>query len=161
MKRLGQFIRDRRAQLQLTQDQFAARAGINPVTVSTLENGRQGPPRGATAVRLEDALNWGHGAIAHVLAGGDPGPYVNDPPSAAEISVDMARGILTAVKDVRPELAEKPELAKSLIGMLEQTEAKLTQLVEQGFTREALQVLMDINALQQALRVELELPPPG
>jgi Helix-turn-helix domain len=159
MKRLGQFIRTRRSQLQLSQEQFAARAGINPVTVSTLENGRQGPPRGGTVARLEDALNWKHGAIAHILAGGDPSPYVNDPPTATEISVDLARSILTAVKNVRPELAGKPELAKSMISMLEQTETKLKQLVEQSFTHDALQALMDINNLHRSLQADLDPPP--
>lgn len=158
-KRLGQFVRDRRTQLQLTQAQFAARAGINPVTVSSLENGRQGPPRGGTAVRIEDALKLRHGAIRHVLEGGDPAAYVNDPPSATEISVDLARDILAAVNGLRHEFPTKPELAKSMITMLEQTEGKLTQLVEQGFTREVLPVLMDINALHRELAAELEQPP--
>jgi transcriptional regulator with XRE-family HTH domain len=158
-RHLGRCIRERRNQLQLTQEQMAARAGLNPVTVSLLENGKQGPPRDGTVVRLEEALDWEPGAIAHILAGGDPSGYVNDPPTATEISVDLARSILTAVKNVRPELADKPELAKSMIGMLEQTETKLRQLVEQSFTHDALQALMDINNLHQSLQAELDLPP--
>ena len=154
-KHLGICIRDRRNQLQLTQEQLATKAGINTVTVSLLENGRQGPPRGGTIRRLEEALNWKPGAIEHLLAGGDPRPYVNDPPSATDISVDIARSILTAVNRVRNDLPNQPDLAATMIGMLAQTEAKLTQLVEQGFTRETLQVLMDVNALHRALIAEI------
>lgn len=150
-KHLGMCIRERRNRLGLTQEQLANKAGVNTVTVSLLENGRQGPPRGGTTQRLEQALHWKAGAIDHMLQGGDPAPYTDDPPSAIEISVGIAKSILDAVERVRPDLAENPSLAETMLGMLTDTEQKLTQLVEQGFTREALHVLMDANALHREL----------
>ena len=46
-----------------------------------------------------------------------------------------------------------------MLGMLTDTEQKLTQLVEQGFTREALHVLMDANALHRELSEVLAASP--
>ncbi|QFS94559.1 transcriptional repressor DicA (plasmid) [Mycobacterium sp. THAF192] len=150
-KHLGSCIRERRTRLGLTQEQLANKAGVNTVTVSLLENGRQGPPRGGTTQRLEEALHWKSGAVEHILRGGDPAPFADDPPSAIEISVDIAKSILAAVERVKSDLANQPELAATMLGMLTETEGKLTQLVEQGFTREALHVLMDANALHREI----------
>lgn len=154
-KSLGRAIRMRRTQLQLTQEQLAAKSGLNPVSISLMENGRQGPPQPRTIARLEENLKWKPGAIEQILSGADPAQFADDPPSAGEISVDLARSIIHAVSQVRTDLPGQPQLATSLITMLEETEGKLTLLVEQSFTREALQALMEVNALRKELLNEI------
>ncbi|OWM07715.1 hypothetical protein B7435_07240 [Mycolicibacterium peregrinum] len=154
-KGLGRAIRMRRTQLQLTQDQLAAKSGLNAVSISLMENGRQGPPQPRTIARLEENLKWKPGAIEQILSGEDPAQFADDPPSAGEISVDLARSIIHAVSQVRTDLPGQPQLAASLITMLEETEGKLTLLVEQSFTREALQALMEVNALRKELLNEI------
>ncbi|BBX30695.1 MULTISPECIES: helix-turn-helix domain-containing protein [Mycolicibacterium] len=154
-KSLGRAIRMRRHQLDLTQEQLAAKSGLSPVSISLVENGRQGPPQAKSIVRLEESLKWKPGAITRILSGEDPALFADDPPSAGEISVDLARSIIHAVSQVRTDLPGQPQLAASLITMLEETEGKLTLLVEQSFTREALQALMEVNALRKELLNEI------
>ncbi len=155
IENLARSIRNRRTQLGLTQPELSTRANINAITISNLENARQGPPREGTAQRLERELRWKPGAIAHALTGGDPADYTDDPPTEAEITIELARSIITAVTDLEKELPARPTLAPALITMLKSAEDNLTQLVAQNFTHEALQVLMQINQIQQKLKADI------
>lgn len=155
IENLARSIRNRRTQLGLTQPELSARSNINAITISNLENARQGPPREGTAQRLERELRWKPGAITHILAGGDPADYTDDPPTEAEITIQLARSIITAVTDLEKELPSRPALAPTLITMLKSAEDNLTQLVAQNFTHEALQVLMQINQIQQKLKADI------
>ena len=50
-------ITDARRRLGLTQDELAARSGIDQTTISSLETGRKRQPRFDTVLRLAKALN--------------------------------------------------------------------------------------------------------
>lgn len=54
MKRLS--LRDARLRRNLTQDELAARAGVDQTTISSLETGRHTNPTLETVQRLADAL---------------------------------------------------------------------------------------------------------
>lgn len=53
---VGQVIRRRRGELELTQEQLADRAGIAPTSVVRLENGEIERPRASTLIKLAGAL---------------------------------------------------------------------------------------------------------
>ena len=46
-----------RQRAKLTQDELAARAGVDQTTISSLETGRKASPRFDTVLRLARALN--------------------------------------------------------------------------------------------------------
>jgi transcriptional regulator with XRE-family HTH domain len=69
---LGRHIRERRAELGLTQAEVASVGGPSPATLYQLESGLRGSYRPHILRRLERALGWGAGSVRRVLAGGVP-----------------------------------------------------------------------------------------
>jgi tetratricopeptide (TPR) repeat protein/transcriptional regulator with XRE-family HTH domain len=55
-RRVGEWVRSRRTELLLTQEELARRAGIGVRTIQNLESGAAGTPRSATLRRLVDVL---------------------------------------------------------------------------------------------------------
>jgi transcriptional regulator with XRE-family HTH domain len=69
---LGRLIRERRAELGLTQREVHSVGGPSPATLYQLESGHRGSYRPHILRRLERALGWGAGSIRRVLEGGLP-----------------------------------------------------------------------------------------
>lgn len=100
--RLAEHMDQRRRELRLTWDQVASRAGINRETLRQIRNGISESIRPLTAAGIEDALQWEHGSIDAILAGGAPTPTGGGgqevwPPMAEEMA------------DLRRQLAELRE----------------------------------------------------
>jgi transcriptional regulator with XRE-family HTH domain len=69
---LGRLIRERRAELGLTQREVHSVGGPSPATLYQLESGHRGSYRPHILRRLERALGWGAGSVRRALAGGRP-----------------------------------------------------------------------------------------
>jgi len=63
---LGESIRERRRELGLSLDSLAERVACSKSYLSTIENGRCGPPGEALLRRLESALATASGALVHL-----------------------------------------------------------------------------------------------
>lgn len=87
-EKLGVEVRNRRAELRLSQADVSARGGPSVETVRAIENNRSGrlslPKRRA----LEQALEWESGSIDDVLQGGSPtearAPHGQAPPESGD-----------------------------------------------------------------------------
>jgi transcriptional regulator with XRE-family HTH domain len=84
--RLGQFVRQRRTQLGLSQKL----GGPSDTTVGKIEAGKWRPKRGvvATLHKIDTALHWAAGSSSRILAGGDPTPLPSR--QVAEVPVQQA-----------------------------------------------------------------------
>jgi transcriptional regulator with XRE-family HTH domain len=69
---LARLIRDRRAELGLTQREVHNIGGPSPATLYQLESGHPGSYRAHILRRLERALGWAAGSVRRALAGGLP-----------------------------------------------------------------------------------------
>ena len=69
---LARLVRERRAELGLTQREVHSVGGPSPATLYQLESGHRGSYRPHILRRLERALGWGAGSVRRVLAGGLP-----------------------------------------------------------------------------------------
>jgi transcriptional regulator with XRE-family HTH domain len=69
---LARLIRERRAELGLTQREVHSVGGPSPATLYQLESGHRGSYRPHILRRLERALGWGAGSVRRALAGGMP-----------------------------------------------------------------------------------------
>jgi transcriptional regulator with XRE-family HTH domain len=69
---LARLIRERRAELGLTQREVHSVGGPSPATLYQLESGHRGSYRPHILRRLERALGWGAGSVRRALAGGLP-----------------------------------------------------------------------------------------
>lgn len=70
MQQLAGWVRDRRAQLELTQEQVAARGPMSDKTVRTVESGRATGVRRHTRAALERALQWQTGSVFDAIEHG-------------------------------------------------------------------------------------------
>lgn len=70
MQQLAGWVRDRRAQLELTQEQVAARGPMSDKTVRTVESGRATGLRRHTRTALERALQWQTGSVFEAIEHG-------------------------------------------------------------------------------------------
>jgi transcriptional regulator with XRE-family HTH domain len=69
---LGRLVRERRADLGLTQTEVQSAGGPSPATLYLIESGRRGSYRPQVLRRLERALGWRAGSVRRALAGGQP-----------------------------------------------------------------------------------------
>lgn len=70
IKKLGQLIKDGRLAMGLAKQPFAIKAGIDPKTLSTMENGTRIPWE-TNQRKLEDALGWRPGSIQEIVTRAD------------------------------------------------------------------------------------------
>lgn len=78
-ERLARYVRARRAELRLTQQDVQARGGPSQAKLRQIESGRPVTISKPIRRRLEQALLWEHGSVDDVLAGQSPRPIVPDP----------------------------------------------------------------------------------
>ncbi|MFB9590804.1 helix-turn-helix transcriptional regulator [Streptomyces racemochromogenes] len=76
---VGRIAREARAQLGLTQEQLAERAGISRATLQNLE--RDGRARDTTLAKVEQALGLPPGAVVKAAKGLQPLPALSPVPS--------------------------------------------------------------------------------
>jgi transcriptional regulator with XRE-family HTH domain len=98
---LARLIRERRAELGLTQREVHSVGGPSPATLYQLESGHRGSYRPHILRRLERALGWGAGSVRRALAGGLPlleGETDNPPPRPERPSA-TARPVHAAPRD--------------------------------------------------------------
>jgi transcriptional regulator with XRE-family HTH domain len=69
---LGRLVRERRAELGLTQAEVHSAGGPSPATLYLLESGHRDSYRPHILRRLERALGWRANSVRRVLAGGRP-----------------------------------------------------------------------------------------
>lgn len=70
MQQLAGWVRDRRAQLELTQEEVAALGPLSDKTVRTVESGRGTGLRRHTRAALERALQWQTGSVFDAIQHG-------------------------------------------------------------------------------------------
>ena len=70
MQQLAGWVRDRRAQLELTQEEVAALGPMSDKTVRTVESGRATGLRRHTRAALERALQWQTGSVFEAIEHG-------------------------------------------------------------------------------------------
>lgn len=76
--RLGSLVQKRRFQIGLTQEEVRAAGGPSTATMRLIEGGLQDSYRPGVLADLERALQWEHGSVDLVIAGGDPIPLRQD-----------------------------------------------------------------------------------
>ena len=81
LRRIGAAVAIRRGELELDQDELAARLGVPTATVAAIEQGRY-DPRLALIPRLEHALDTAPGTFDHPGAG----------PSGTQLNIERGRG---------------------------------------------------------------------
>jgi hypothetical protein len=123
-QRVARFVADRRAELDLTQEQVNELGGPSPATQSLVENGMRASIQATTAGGYERALQWGPGSIRSLLSGGNPiiRQAGRSPGRPEDDGLDAMLARILAVPRRRaqlkelivaarldPELGEKPE----------------------------------------------------
>lgn len=95
LERLATALRDRRAELALTQEEFVRRAGQRPdgkpaLSVKQLQRleGHQVSPRPQTLGALDRAAGWSPGSARRILEGGSP-TMASAAPSLGEQAVEQ------------------------------------------------------------------------
>lgn len=87
-ERLNKAMERRRVELDMSWREFASRANLSYEGLRGIRRGDRRPSTRA-ARRLEDVLQWKHGSIDAILAGGDPTPV--DTPVNSEAAYDEPR----------------------------------------------------------------------
>src|SRR5437868_268059 len=72
LDRLAEFVRERRVDLGMTQEDARAAGGPSTATMRLIEGALQHGYHPATLRDLEKALRWERGSAARILAGGEP-----------------------------------------------------------------------------------------
>jgi hypothetical protein len=96
--RLAAFVRDRRTDLGLTQEDVHAAGGPAPATMRLIEGALQLSYRPEILKRLEDALRWQRGSVRAVHEGREPVPLE-----------DAAGGAPSAAVPAAPRPAPSPD----------------------------------------------------
>lgn len=148
--RVGRLLRQRRADKRLglrNQQDLADRVGVHKQTINYIENGKR-PIRDSTARQLEAAVHWKTYAIDHIRTNPDATAttYADDPISASGAAVEMARSMLQTAEALYAKAPNDPVVVELIMKMLNDFEAKLTELAKHEFTTDILDVLNEIYA---------------
>lgn len=110
---LGKTVRERRAELGLTQSDISDRGGPSVNTLRALENNRVDRLGPRLRRSLERALEWAAGSVDEILAGGTPGVHRPANLASAERFV-TARQVLSFKKvlDTVSDQVEPDALAR-------------------------------------------------
>jgi transcriptional regulator with XRE-family HTH domain len=122
---LARLIRERRAELGLTQREVHSVGGPSPATLYQLESGHRGSYRPHILRRLERALGWGAGSVRRALAGGLPlleGETENPPPRPVQTAPGDSGEWIDGFRNLPIDTREKLLILSSL---LEETIADL------------------------------------
>jgi hypothetical protein len=109
--RLAEYVRERRVELGLTQEDIRMEGGPSTATMRLIEGALQENYQPATLRDLEKALQWEHGSVRRILSGGEPAERPDPAVHAAlhhgldsfpsESTVEMAEAMELAIAEVR------------------------------------------------------------
>lgn len=137
LTRLADAIRDRRAELGLSQGDLADRGGPSIVTVGQLERAQIVRPQAATLKRVDVALNWTKGSSARVLAGGEPTVTTENSEGEGEIDRRSVGGETEGPSYVPGvETSAPPATDPELLAEIAEATRRLTALVEKMVGRD-------------------------
>ena len=120
-ERLAEFVRERRVELGLTQEDARAAGGPSTATMRLLEGALQHSYQPATLRDLENVLQWGRGSVRMILAGGDPVPladFAGAPravPAIARREVPFHAGAGSSDEDWQPYVTEIRREAREVL----------------------------------------------
>lgn len=112
-KRVGEAIRRRREELQITQREAGRAARVSVTNWNKLENGLKDKTRGLTASRVESFLNWEHGSIKALLEEGCEPTAFEDPLPEAELK--SLRAMVLHQQDVIDDLLAWREAMSKIV----------------------------------------------
>lgn len=92
-ERLGRFVRERRAELDLTQLEVAGQGGPSNSKLTEIENSRLASLQRQTARKLDAGLKWEPGSARRTWNGGEPTPLVHP-----DVDADQRRELLALVE---------------------------------------------------------------
>jgi transcriptional regulator with XRE-family HTH domain len=78
-ERVARYVRARREELGLTQEDVATRGGPSTATLRLIEGASLTTPRPKSLRQLETALYWGPGSALAIYRGGEPVILDSDP----------------------------------------------------------------------------------
>lgn len=133
-KRVGPYVRSRRRDLRLRQEDIASRGGPSPALVRQVENGRyDSDMQDAMRRGFEVALQWQPGSLDAILQGGDPtelrttvevgpAPGGDEFVTASRLRAITSRNMLAmhdeAVDEIRALAVHDPNAAKAIVADL-------------------------------------------
>ena len=106
-ERLAEFVRERRVELGMTQEDARSAGGPSTATMRLIEGALQNSYQPATLRDLEKVLQWGRGSVWKILAGGDPVPLAD---STTAPRAAPARPARPAHKEIDFSRGERPAL---------------------------------------------------
>ncbi|HUY85853.1 MAG TPA: helix-turn-helix transcriptional regulator [Acidimicrobiales bacterium] len=119
---LAHIVRARRTQLELTEEDVCANAGLSLATWSNLENAKA-KPRPVTAAKICRALGWSSDSIAKILSGEQPeylGTPIREkaalasPTPSQSLHLDLLENVASALQSAADEIRSAvQELRKS------------------------------------------------
>ena len=101
--RLGTYVRERRTELGLTQEEIATRGGPSTATLRLIEGGK-GPFRAKSLRQLADALHWTPESPRAITAGREPAEVLElHQDSGAAINGHAVRPLASVSTEPEPE----------------------------------------------------------
>lgn len=101
LDRLARYVKARRDELGLRQDELKDRGGPSTTTLTKVESA-SATLAPVTLRKLDDGLRWARGSAAAILAGGEPSfTYPNLPPPARQ------RDALPSLRPLSPETVDR------------------------------------------------------
>lgn len=91
-RRLARRVRERRAELGLTQQELAGAGGPSTATLRFLENAAPIAYKGKSLRQLEQSLGWAAGSVKALLDGGEPTLLPGGPPPAQALGRELPEG---------------------------------------------------------------------
>ena len=131
----GRVIRERRRQLDLTQEEVARRIKTSVPYIGHLEAGKRHPSQ-KVVVKLSDALKLDGGEL-FLLANPKVGPLISEPQKA-----DATPAWTAFVKDVR---------LRKIHNITDQEVELLSQIAKMGEVRDPRDFIFILNTIRQAL----------
>lgn len=153
-KRLGGYIKRRREQLRMSQQDMYARGGPSVATIRILEAGEQEGYRNRTYFQVEEALGWAQGSVEAILSGREPtnitGSFGNATP-VKHVTAEAKAAVPTSL-----EPATQPQRRPTV----QELQAELDKLMAQMSPedRERLdRIIAEEEAALEAMRLERQL----
>lgn len=112
--RVGQYVKSRRKELGLRQEDLQGRGGPSPALVRQLENGRyDADMQDAMRSGLERSLEWAAGSLTSISAGGEPMPEPSNtvaPPSSPDLDRQLGESLAAFQQAVAKLVAAESDL---------------------------------------------------
>ena len=157
--RLGRYVRERRTDLGLTQEEIATRGGPSTATLRLIEGGK-GPFRAKSLRQLADALHWTPESPRAILAGREPAEEAGTTRSTRAVQPELAADI-EPPEPVSPAVADAIASLIALVTPMIDTEIRRARLRLQRqdvlgrevFTNEYEAMVWDLQKLPEFRRI--------